>query len=70
MAVEVREGTAGPEVSPPTALFDAGTFDEDLDYYAVSSDGQRFLVRQPIENDRKLQMHVILNWTSLLESAE
>ena len=70
MAVEVREGPAGPEVRRPTALFDAGTFDVNLDYFAASSDGQRFLVRQPVENDRKLQMHVILNWPSLLESAE
>jgi eukaryotic-like serine/threonine-protein kinase len=70
MAVEVGEGTAGPAVSPPTALFDAGTFDVNLDYFAVSSDGQRFLVRQPTGSDRKVQMHVISNWTSLLESGQ
>ncbi len=70
MAVEVGEGTAGPAVTPPTALFDAGTFDVNLDYFAASSDGQRFLVRQPTGSDRKVQMHVISNWTSLLESGQ
>jgi Tol biopolymer transport system component len=73
MAVDVREGVAGPEIGLPTALFDLampqhrGLMRDD---YAVSADGQRFLVKVPIEDDRKLQMHVVLNWESLLESGE
>jgi len=35
------------------------------DQYAVSADGERFLVRVPVEVRRRI--HVVLNWTSLLE---
>ncbi len=70
MAVDVREGTTGPEVGLPTTLFEIADADPVSDYYAVSADGQRFLVRVPVETDRKLQMHVVLNWESVLESGE
>ena len=26
-----------------------------------------YMLKVPIEDDRKLQMHVVVNWTSLLE---
>ena len=68
MAVKVGEGAAGPEVSPPTALLDAGSFRSGWDSYGVSADGQRFLVKKPVEGDRELQLHVIVNWESLLEN--
>ena len=38
-----------------------------MDQYAVSADGQRFLVKLPVDGGRKLQMHVVVNWESLLE---
>jgi len=68
-AVDVREGTAGPEVSLPVALFDLEPGSPGLDHYAVSSDGQRFLVRQRLDPEGELKMHVILNWQSLLEQS-
>ncbi len=67
MAVEVREGTAGPEVSRPTALFELEPSRAWVDHYAVSADGQRFLVRQSLQEEDQFEMHVILNWESLLE---
>ena len=30
-------------------------------------DGQRFLVKTPVEDDSETRIHVVLNWTSLLE---
>ena len=38
-----------------------------LDDYAPSADGQRFLVKLPVEQDRKAQLNVVTNWTSLLQ---
>ncbi len=67
MAVEVREGTAGPEVSRPTALFELEPSRAWVDHYAVSADGQRFLVRQSLQEENQFEMHVVLNWDSLLE---
>ena len=34
--------------------------------YAVTVDGQRYLVKTRVEEDDR-RIHVILNWTSLLE---
>jgi Tol biopolymer transport system component len=70
MAVEVRTGDAGLEVSLPTVLFEleAEAMDPVVDEYAVSADGQRFLVIVPVEQETAaMSMHVVLNWTSLLE---
>jgi Tol biopolymer transport system component len=69
MAVDVREGASGPEVGMPTVLVPAdravaqvwGAGD-----YAVTADGQRFLVKTRVEEDDR-RIHVLLNWTSLLE---
>jgi hypothetical protein len=35
--------------------------------YAVSADGQRFLVKVPVEEGAGARIHVVTNWTSLLE---
>ena len=67
MAASVREGAGGPEVGLPSALFRTFGRSPTTDQYGVSADGQRFLVKRPVEDDSRLQMHVILNWTSLLE---
>jgi Tol biopolymer transport system component len=66
MAVDAREGTAGLEVSLPTALFDVGESEPYVDTYAVSADGQRFLVKAPVEGATPERIHVVTNWTSLL----
>ena len=69
MAVDVQEWASGPEVGMPTVLVPAdvevaqvwGAGD-----YAVTADGQRFLVKTRVEEDDR-RIHVLLNWTSLLE---
>jgi len=68
VAVDVREAAGRLEVSLPTELFEAGVVGNAIqNNYAVSADGQRFLVQVPVESDRRRQMHVVLNWESLLE---
>ncbi|UCF36573.1 MAG: serine/threonine-protein kinase [Acidobacteriota bacterium] len=62
----VREGR--PEVDLPTRLFELPVFSATWwDDYAISSDGQRFLVKVPVTQGRLPRMHVITNWPSLLD---
>jgi len=75
MAVDVREGTTGPDVGIPTMLVPANDLyavvqGPDLDDYAVSADGRRFLVKRPATEDANQPIHVLLNWPSLLEEYE
>jgi Tol biopolymer transport system component len=69
MTVDVRQGDSGPDVGFPAALLSGDRAVEQLwgrDDYAVTADGQRFLVKTRVEEqDRRI--HVVLNWTSLLE---
>ena len=39
----------------------------DVDDYAVTSDGQRFLVKRPLEAEEGQRIHVLVEWPSLLE---
>ena len=56
------------EVGLAVELFRLGVSEAPvLDDYAATSDGQRFLVKMPIEEARLPQIHVLLNWPSLLE---
>ena len=67
-AVEVQEGADGLEVGLPTELFEVPMVTRsDVDEYAVSPDGQRFLVKVPVEGDSAERIHVVTNWPSLLE---
>ncbi len=66
MAVDVRPGEARIEVGLPTALFEAGRFAPDYYDYAVTADGQRFLMKVPVEKDAGRRIHVIINWPSLV----
>jgi hypothetical protein len=67
-AVEVQEGAGGLEVGLPSELFEVPIVTRpQLDDYAVSSDGQRFLVKVPAEGDPGERIHVVTNWPSLLE---
>jgi len=73
MAVDVRSGASGLEVSLPTTLVaarDLRAVVEGPDYsdYSVSADGQRFLVKRPIEGSERPRIHVLLDWPSLLEN--
>jgi Tol biopolymer transport system component len=68
MAVAVRAGGERLEVSLPTRLFEIrGLQGTGYDDYAPSADGQRFLVKLPVEEDRKPQLHIVTHWTSLIE---
>jgi Tol biopolymer transport system component len=67
-AVEVRGDGDRLDVSLPTELFDIqGLQGTGLDDYAPAADGQRFLVKQPVEEGREARLQIITNWTSLLE---
>ncbi|MBI4478398.1 MAG: PD40 domain-containing protein [Acidobacteria bacterium] len=66
MAVEIRSGTT-IEPSIPKSLFQTGvTFNSGLDQYAVTGDGQRFLVIVPSE-ETPSPINLILNWPALLK---
>jgi eukaryotic-like serine/threonine-protein kinase len=71
MRVDVRTGPAGLELGMPQTLVaarDFGAVLEGPDYtdYGVTSDGQRFLVKRPIEGSERPRVHVLLDWPSLL----
>ena len=63
MAAEVKASTSGLEFSAPKPLFDTHTTDR----YAVTADGQRFLISTPIEESVSAPITVILNWTAGLK---
>jgi eukaryotic-like serine/threonine-protein kinase len=66
--VQVRTTGERLDVSLPTDLFEIHGFEgAQLDDYAPSVDGQRFLVKVPVEQERKPQLTVVTNWTSLLK---
>jgi hypothetical protein len=53
------------DVSAPVPLFQTGlVYDASHDQYAVSSDGQRFLVRVPVGASTPIT--ALLNWTATL----
>ena len=67
MTVAVRASGERLEVSLPTKLFEVhGLEGMDYDDYAPSADGQRFLVKLPVQESRKPQLQIVTNWTSLL----
>jgi hypothetical protein len=57
------------DVSLPTELFEIrGLEGTGLDDYAPSADGQRFLVKTPVQQELKPQLQIVTNWTSLLRA--
>jgi Tol biopolymer transport system component len=60
MAVEVKANTSGLEFSAPKPLFETHTTDR----YAVTADGQRFLINTAVEESASAPITVILNWTA------
>ena len=69
MALEVN--TEGPtfEHHAPNALFvtRVGGIDTPGDYYAVTADGQRFLLNNLVEEAAHTPISVVLNWTADLK---
>jgi len=67
MAVDVQTKSSRIEVGLPVALFPGVIADPIRDHYAVTADGQRFLVPLPVGSDTGTRLHVVTNWTSLLK---
>jgi Tol biopolymer transport system component len=67
MAVDVRATAGHIEVGLPAALFSGVNASPFTDHYAVTADGQRFLVPVPVGEDAGPRIHVVTNWTSLLK---
>lgn len=66
MAANVRENAGGLEVGTPTTLVPADRLkatmeDPDYDDYAVTSDGQRFLVKVAAAKSARPRIHMLLN---------
>jgi serine/threonine protein kinase len=66
MAVSVKVGQKGLEASPPTPLFQTRIHGARyaLFQYAVSADGQRFLVNSLPREDAAAPMMLLTDWTS------
>jgi Tol biopolymer transport system component len=63
MAIEITNGST-LETRPPRRLFTTSPYPSPgLDQYAVTADGRRFLVAEPIEEAAK-PMTVIVNWAA------
>jgi Tol biopolymer transport system component len=66
MAVAVRARGDRVAVDLPTVLFAAGATDPIRDEYAVSADGQRFLVKTPLGAGAGARIGAVLHWPTLL----
>jgi hypothetical protein len=65
MAVALSAGRASLEPGVPSALFDTGIVASLLDrrnQYAVTGDGQRFLVNLSTEDEGSAPITVVMNW--------
>jgi hypothetical protein len=69
-AVELRVDDR-PQFSSPEPLFETGLLapSSNVEQYAASGDGQRFLILKPIEDRVRNSIGVILNWPALLQPA-
>jgi DNA-binding winged helix-turn-helix (wHTH) protein/Tol biopolymer transport system component len=74
VAMPVNENGPRIEVGSPQELFDSGVQLAIWHSYAVSPDGQRFLISRPVSSFRddgvpaSSPISVVLNWTALLEA--
>jgi hypothetical protein len=66
MAVTIRAGGGGLELDLPRVLFAAGVTDPIRDEYAVTADGQRFLVETPLRAEAGARIRAVLHWPSLV----
>jgi Tol biopolymer transport system component len=67
MAVEVDPQATRVQVGLPRALFSGVMPSPSTDEYAVTADGQRFLVKVRLPETSTRRFHVVTHWTSLLE---
>jgi Tol biopolymer transport system component len=71
MAVSVKTGPSTFEAGTPTELFDThitGSFIDRRNQYAVTKDGQRFLLNISAEDERPAPITVVMNGASLLNT--
>ena len=65
--VETTPGAA-PKISAPRAMFQTGVdVALNVDQYAVSRDGKRFLLRRPEIATEREEIQLIVNWPSMLK---
>jgi len=59
-----------PQFSMPNRLFDTGLAapSPSIEQYAVSADGQRFLILKPLDEKVRNSVGVILNWQALMQA--
>ena len=62
MSVDVRNAGAALEPTSPKPLFETHVISPAADFYAPSSDGQKFLVLQPAEQTTVPPITVVVNW--------
>jgi Tol biopolymer transport system component len=66
--VDVAAGAA-PKISAPRPVFQTGVdVALNVDQYAVSRDGKRFLLRRPEVKATREEIQLIVNWPKLLKS--
>ena len=65
-AVSIALNDTSPSFGLPKTLFPAGAVSVN-NMYAVTTDGQRFLVNKPQTTVTATPLTVILNWTSTLQ---
>ncbi len=67
MAVEVNTSPTSLGVGAPRFLFETSLFVGGRNWYVVTADGQRFLVRVPAEEGGFSPLTVVMNWTAGLK---
>jgi dipeptidyl aminopeptidase/acylaminoacyl peptidase len=68
MAVDVAQTSPAFVAGPPRLLFHTGLrrVSSEIEDYAVTADGQRFLVKLPVEGEAQAGYTIIQNWPALL----
>ena len=66
MAVAVRGDNSTIELGTPTALFQT-RFSNTPFPYAVTADGQRFLINRPVQDTSDPPITLIVNWPEALK---
>ena len=68
MAVDIRMDGNKIQSGKPRKLFETRLIvDVDKDQYAVTADGQRFLLLKPLTETTHIPITVVRNWKKLLE---
>ncbi len=67
-AVEVTTSAGSFEAGTPVVLFKTGLAPEGrIEEYAVTADGERFLIPLPLQSPDAIPVDVVVNWTALLD---